>query len=74
LRFIITVPLGFINIKEGRVGFEDHPVVVMESSIFWNITPCSSLKVNRRFGGASRKLSTCFQADILLGLFLDPED
>jgi hypothetical protein len=23
----------------------------MKSTIFWDITPCSSLKVNRRFGG-----------------------
>jgi ferredoxin-thioredoxin reductase catalytic subunit len=25
--------------------------VVMKSSIFWDITPCSLLKINRRFGG-----------------------
>jgi hypothetical protein len=24
---------------------------VLESSIFWDITPCNPLKVNRRFGG-----------------------
>jgi hypothetical protein len=23
----------------------------MKSSVFWDITPCSPLKVNRRFGG-----------------------
>jgi hypothetical protein len=23
----------------------------MQSSIFWDITPCSPLKINRRFGG-----------------------
>jgi hypothetical protein len=27
---------------------------VMKSSIFWYITPCSPLKVNRRFGGTCR--------------------
>jgi hypothetical protein len=32
------------------VRFEDSTAVVMKSSIFWDITPCSPLKVNRRFG------------------------
>jgi hypothetical protein len=27
---------------------------VMKSSIFWDITPCSPLNVNRRFGGTCR--------------------
>jgi hypothetical protein len=30
----------------------------MNSSIFWDITPCSLFKVNRRFGGT--ELATCF--------------
>jgi hypothetical protein len=41
--------------------------VVMKCSIFWDITPCSPLKVNRRFGGTCRLhlqgralLATCF--------------
>jgi hypothetical protein len=49
------------------------------------ITPCSPLKVNRRFGGTYRfhledrkisgaLLATCFHASFLLGLFFDPED
>jgi hypothetical protein len=29
----------------------------MKSTIFWDITPCSPLKVNRRFGGTS---SACY--------------
>jgi hypothetical protein len=29
-------------------------VVVMKSTIFWDITPCSPSKVNRRFGGTHR--------------------
>jgi hypothetical protein len=33
------------------VGFEVLTVVVMKSTIFWDITPCSPLSVNRRFGG-----------------------
>jgi hypothetical protein len=35
----------------GVVGFEVFTPVVMKSFIFWDITPCSLLKVNRRFGG-----------------------
>jgi hypothetical protein len=32
-------------------GFEVLTAVVMKSSILWDITPCSPLRVNRRFGG-----------------------
>jgi hypothetical protein len=48
------------------VRFEVLTAVVMKSPIFWDITPCSPLKVNRQ-------LATCFHAGILLGLF-DSED
>jgi hypothetical protein len=40
------------------------------SSIFWDITPCSPLKVNRRFERTCRLLYACF----LLGLFFGPKD
>jgi hypothetical protein len=33
------------------VGFEVLTTVVMKSSIFWDITLCSLLKINRYFGG-----------------------
>jgi hypothetical protein len=33
------------------VGFEVFTVVVTKSIIFWDITPCSPLSFNRRFGG-----------------------
>jgi hypothetical protein len=33
------------------VGFEVFTALVMKSTIFWDITPCNPLKVNRRFGG-----------------------
>jgi hypothetical protein len=67
------------------VGFEVLTVVVMKSTIFWDIKLCSLLKVNRRFGGTYRLhlqgrrissvvLSTSFDAGFLLGLFFDPED
>jgi hypothetical protein len=32
------------------VGFEVFTAVVVKSSVFWDITSCSLLKVNRRFG------------------------
>jgi hypothetical protein len=36
------------------VVFEVLTAVVMKGSIFWDITPCSSLKVNRHFGRTYR--------------------
>jgi hypothetical protein len=36
------------------VGFEVLTPVVMKSTIFWYITQCSPLKVNRRFRGTCR--------------------
>jgi hypothetical protein len=36
------------------VGFEVLTAVDVKSKIFWDITPCSPLKVNRRFGRTSR--------------------
>jgi hypothetical protein len=51
--------------------------VVMKSSIYWDTTPCSLLKDNRRFEGTrrlhfqDRRIS---QAINLRGLFVDPED
>jgi hypothetical protein len=37
-----------------NVGFEVLRAVVMKCSIFWDITTCSPLKINRRFGGICR--------------------
>jgi hypothetical protein len=62
------------------VGFEVITAVVMNISIFWDITPCSPLRVNQRFGGTFRlhlqgsKLATYFTLVFLLGLFFDTED
>jgi hypothetical protein len=36
------------------VGFEVFTDVVMESIIFWDVTPCSLSRFNRRFGGTYR--------------------
>jgi hypothetical protein len=33
------------------VGFEVFTAVVLKSIFFWDMTPCSPLNVNRRFGG-----------------------
>jgi hypothetical protein len=71
------------------VAFEFLTAVVMKNSIFWDITPCSTLKVSQHFGGTCRlhlqgrrmmqarnQDSACnlLQAGFLLGLFFDPED
>jgi hypothetical protein len=39
------------EIHLNNVGFEVLTAVVMKRSIFWDITPGSLLKANRRFGG-----------------------
>jgi hypothetical protein len=41
---------------------------VTKSTAFWDITPCSPLKVNRE------QRSACHHAGFLLGLFFDHED
>jgi hypothetical protein len=40
-------------------GSEVLTAVVMKSSIFWDVTPCSLLEVNRRFGGTCRLRLQC---------------
>jgi hypothetical protein len=39
------------------VGFEVLTAAVIKSSIFWDITPCSPLKVNGRFGETSSRVT-----------------
>jgi hypothetical protein len=67
------------------VGLEFLTPVVIKSSVFWDMTPCSPLKTNRRFGGTCRlhlqgrriqQNSACYllHTDFLLGLFFDSED
>jgi hypothetical protein len=61
----------------------------MKSTIFWDITPCSPLKVKLRFGGTYRLhlhgrrisqarnqalLANSFHGGFFLGSFFDPED
>jgi hypothetical protein len=55
-------------------------MVVMKSSIFWDITPRRLLIGNQCFGGARRlrlqglRISQASYSGVLLGLFLDSED
>jgi hypothetical protein len=55
------------------VGFKVPTALVMKSIIFWNITPCSPLSVNRRFGGTYR-LPPAFTLVSYSGYLLDLED
>jgi hypothetical protein len=52
------------------VGFEVLTAVVMKGTTFWNITLCSLLSVNRRFGGMPPAL-TLVSCSVY---FFDPED
>jgi hypothetical protein len=65
------------------VGFEVLSVVVMKSSIFWDVTLCTLLKVNWRFGGTcclhlqDQRISQARnwrEAGSKHGLFFGPED
>jgi hypothetical protein len=40
------------------LGFEVLTAVVMKRHIFWDITPCSLLKVNLCFGGSLSRQSS----------------
>jgi hypothetical protein len=62
-----------------NVGVEVLTAVVMKGTIFWDITPCSPLKVNRRFGGTyllhlHGSVFHLLTRWFLLGLFFDPKD
>jgi hypothetical protein len=61
-----------VSLFKNCVGFEFLAAVVTKSSIVWDITACSQLKVNRRFG---RTCSACclLHAGFFLGLFFEPE-
>jgi hypothetical protein len=40
--------------RQNIVGFGVLSAVVMKISVFWDITPCTALKVNSSFGGTRR--------------------
>jgi hypothetical protein len=62
--------------------------MAIESYIFWDVMSCSTLKVNRRFGGIcclhlqngrkkqekTGRKRNLRHASLILGLFFDPED
>jgi hypothetical protein len=52
--------------REDLVGFEVLTAVVMKSNIFWDITPCSPLQVNRHFGGTYRLHLFCLPSAFTL--------
>jgi hypothetical protein len=57
------------------VRFEIFTAVVMKSIIFWDVSPCSLLSLNRRFGGTYRLLlATCLLSCSCWNYFFDPED
>jgi hypothetical protein len=45
---------SFVMVKKTVVGFGVFTAVVLKSTIFWDMTPCSPLSYNRRFGGTYR--------------------
>jgi hypothetical protein len=57
--------------NSGFLGFEVLRTVIMNSFIFWDITLCSPLKANRRFGGTAP--CRLFYTGLLVCSFFDPE-
>jgi hypothetical protein len=57
----------YVKLSSHYVGFEVLTALVMKSSLFWAITPCSPFEVNQL---------ACYllHAGFLLGLFFDAED
>jgi hypothetical protein len=49
-------------------------IEMFKSSIFWDISPCSLVKVTGRFGETYRAANYLLQSCSLLGLFVDPEN
>jgi hypothetical protein len=49
-----TTYLSYGRLKYICIGSEVLTAVVMKSSIFWDITPCRPLEVNRGYGGTCR--------------------
>jgi hypothetical protein len=80
-----SIPFGFVmksvthSNSRPVVGSEVLTAVVMKCSIFWDITPCCTLKVNRHFGRTCRlhlqcrrisQLRSKYEAYIKQALFL----
>jgi hypothetical protein len=72
------MPASIGSILRTRHVRRFETAVVMKSTIFWDITSCSPLSVNRRFGETYRLrlqglLANCFHAGFLLSLFFELE-
>jgi hypothetical protein len=67
---IMTALLWLLLTSMMNVWFEVLTTVVMKSSIFRDIMPCSPLKNNQCF----RRTCHLLHADFLLGLFFDRDD
>jgi hypothetical protein len=66
--------LTFFVLRSGKwYVLHVSTVFFLNISVFWDITPRSSLRVNRRFGGTTFYLLPASYW-FLLGLFFDPED
>jgi hypothetical protein len=61
-------------ILEFDVTFVDFRFSPLWSSIFWDMPPCSTLKVNGLFGGTCRRLFLSRDFKLLLGLFIELEN
>jgi hypothetical protein len=74
---IFNLSPSHIKIKLCHAGFEVLTAVVMKSTIFWDVTLHSPLKVNRRLGETcwhhlqdwriSRTVATCIHTGFLIG-------
>jgi hypothetical protein len=57
--YIQAAGVDGLKITNGYVGFEVLPPVVMKSTVFCDIMPCSLLKFKRRFGGKCKMEAIC---------------
>jgi hypothetical protein len=82
LRVYRTLPLETVEFKGCLHRISPSSVLTSKIYVFWDLTPYSPSKMNRRFGGTwiyvqGRITSpACYllEADFFLGIFLDAED
>jgi hypothetical protein len=59
------------KIKQGDARFEAIKAVVIQGTIFWDMTPCSLMEINPRLG---RKVLNLLAECLLFGLLSDTKD
>jgi hypothetical protein len=82
LKIWLLTTLTKQKIISNFVGFEVFTALVMKSIIFWDMTQCSQLSFNRRFGGTYRlhlqgrrnRFSKPANKQVASFCFFDPED